>query len=59
MDFDIVQILMSASVDIQGKPPIIHVRHYGSPTVTDITLKLIAALADSNACSRKSTLAQY
>jgi hypothetical protein len=34
MDFDIVQILTLATVDIQGNPFIVHVGHYSSPTVT-------------------------
>jgi hypothetical protein len=34
MGFNIVQILMLATVDIQGKPPLIHVGQYSSPTVT-------------------------
>jgi hypothetical protein len=34
MDFDIVQILTLATVDIQGKPFPIHVGHYSSLTVT-------------------------
>jgi hypothetical protein len=37
-DFDIVQILALATVDIQGNPSLIHIRHYGSPTVTLIAL---------------------
>jgi hypothetical protein len=33
--FDIArQILCNSLVDIQGKPPIVHVGHYGQPTVT-------------------------
>jgi hypothetical protein len=34
MDFDIVQLLHPSTIDIQDKPPIIHVGHYGSPTIT-------------------------
>jgi hypothetical protein len=34
MDFDIVQILMLATVNILGNPIIIHVGHDGSLTIT-------------------------
>jgi hypothetical protein len=34
MDFDIVQILHLSAIDIQDKPLIGHIRHYGQPTAT-------------------------
>jgi hypothetical protein len=34
MDFDIVQLLHSSAIDIQDNPSIVHVGHYGSPTIT-------------------------
>jgi hypothetical protein len=43
MDFDIVQLLHSSTIDIQGNPSIVHVGDYGSPTVT-LHLGLVGAL---------------
>jgi hypothetical protein len=39
MDFDIVQLLPTSAIDIQDNPTIVHVGHYGRPTVTLMPLK--------------------
>jgi hypothetical protein len=36
--------LLNSLVDIQGKPPIVHVGHYGQPTVTRLLSRLISPL---------------
>jgi hypothetical protein len=61
--FDIARQTFQLIVDIQGKPIIVHVGHYGQPTVTTKTcytgrnrIKLVDVLQGKYSCSLSTTL---
>jgi hypothetical protein len=45
-DFVIVQLLPTSAIDIQDNPTIVHVGHYGRPTITLLFIYYLSILVE-------------